>query len=79
MLCRSPFGGGGQLFSAGEEGIWKMARLACAWQRGSRPGAAPWRAGAPASSELACRHVKGDIWPEAPLAERVRRACGRGG
>lgn len=25
MLCRSLFGGGGRLFSAGEEGIWKAA------------------------------------------------------
>lgn len=79
MLCRSPFGAGGQLFSAGEEGIWKMARLACAWQRGSRLEETLWRAGAAASREFACRYVKGGMWPEAPLAERMRYACGRGG
>ena len=78
MLCRSPFGAEGQLFSAEEKDIWKMARSACTWQGELRLGATLWRVGAPDSREFACRHVKGDIRLEAPLAEGMRYACGRG-
>ena len=78
MLCRSPFGGEGLPFSAGEKDVWKMARSACAWQCELRLEAALWCVGTPASREFAFRHVKGDIRPEAPLAERMLCACGRG-
>ena len=78
MLCRSPFGGEGRPFSAGEEGIWKMTRPSRGCARLLRRGGSILGVRGPGSLEFARRDVEAGVRPGVTLAESVRGACGPG-
>lgn len=79
MLCRSPFGGEGRPFSAGEEGIWKMTRLARGCARLLRRGGLLLGARGPGLREIARRDVKAGVRPGGDARGKCARRVWAGG